>query len=190
MSKKGKPGVMIYFETARAVKRCSYEEKGRLFEAILEYAEFGVVPDLPPPLDMAWAFIVDKLDRDNERYAEVQEKNQLKGWTSDFKRNYAPEHGLNPEDKVELAKYIEQKRKDSCGQTQLTVADNGQPIQPSTSATATATATASASASETAATPAKDKKIHCPARPEKKTADMRYNDLRREAIDKLSSYGG
>lgn len=59
MAKKGKPGVMIYFETARAIKRCSYEEKGRLFDAILEYAEFGVVPELPPPLDMAWAFIVD-----------------------------------------------------------------------------------------------------------------------------------
>lgn len=184
MSKKGKPGVMIYFETARAVKRCSYEEKGRLFEAILEYAEFGVVPDLPPPLDMAWAFIVDKLDRDNERYAEVQEKNQLKGWTSDFKRNYAPEHGLNPEDKVELTKYIEQKRQDGCGQPRLIVADNGQPTQPSTSATGTATLS-------TPTTPTTDKtKIHCPAKPEKKAADMRYNDLRREAIEKLNTYGG
>ena len=187
MGKAGKPGVMIYFETARAVKRCSFEEKGRLFDAILEYAEFGVVPDLPPPLDMAWAFIVDKLDRDNERYAEIQEKNRVKGLISDFKRNYAPAHGLDPDDKEALEQFIALRSQVNNGQPRLTAVDSGQPIQPTTTATATTTATTTAAPTSATST---DIKIYCPAKTEKKTADMLFSDLRREAINKLDNYGG
>lgn len=189
MGNKGKPGVMIYFETARAAKRCSFEEKGRLFDAILEYAEFGVVPDLPPPLDMAWAFIVDKLDRDNERYTEIQEKNRVKGLISDFKRNYAPAHGFDPDDKEALEQFIALRSQVNNGQPRLTAVDSGQPIQPTTTATTTATTTGTTTAAPTSAT-STDIKIYCPAKTEKKTADMLFSDLRREAINKLDNYGG
>lgn len=192
MGKAGKPGVMIYFETARAVKRCSFEEKGRLFDAILEYAEFGVVPDLPQPLDMAWAFIVDKLDRDNERYAEIQGKNRVKGLISDFKRNYAPAHGLDPDDKEALTRFIALRSQVNDGPPQLTAVDSGQPIQPTTSPTtsptATTTPTGTAAAAATPSTAAKN--ISCLEKTEKKTVDMLYNDRRREAIEKLNTYGG
>ncbi len=186
MAKKGKPGVMIYFETARAIKRCSYEEKGRLFDAILEYAEFGVVPELPPPLDKAWAFIVDKIDRDSERYSDIQEKNRLKGITSDFKRNYAPEHGLDPEDKAALAEYIRQRTQADNGHPLLTVADNGQPIQPTASVI-----TAPSTSTSTGGCLMDDGEMAYGAvQAERENGDMVFEDRRREAIGKLETYGG
>lgn len=193
MAKKGKPGVIIYFETGRALKGRSYEEKGRLFDAILEYSEFGAVPELPPPLDMAWEFIVDKIDRDSERYSDIQEKNRLKGIISDFKRNYAPEHGLDPEDKAALAEYVKQRTPADSGQPLLTVADNGQPIRPSTaspSSSAISTSSPSPTTSSTAlssTTAAEDKgeKAYGAVQTEEKNGDMMFEDRRNEAIEKL-----
>ena len=69
---KEKPGVMIYFETARAVKGLDYETKGRLFEAIMEYAEFGAVPELDGVLAVVWPFVADKVDRDSSKYEEIR----------------------------------------------------------------------------------------------------------------------
>lgn len=75
----GKPGVMIYFETGRAIKNLDYETKGRLFEAILEYAECGVVPEFDGNLAVAWPFISDKIDRDSSRYEEIKQKRAAAG---------------------------------------------------------------------------------------------------------------
>lgn len=187
MAKTGKPGVMIYFETARAIKRCSYEEKGRLFDAILEYAEFGVVPELPPPLDMAWAFISERIDSDSARYADIQEKNRMKGIISDFKRNYAPVHGIDPENKAALAEYIKQRTQADNGQPLLTVADSGRPIQPTT--TQLQHNTSPYPTTEECLMDNR-KMVYGPAQNEKKTDDMTFNDKRRKAIVKLETYGG
>ena len=70
---KEKPGVMIYFETAKAIKQLDYETKGRLFEAILEYAEFGVVPEFNNVLSVVWPFVSDKIDRDSEKYEKIRQ---------------------------------------------------------------------------------------------------------------------
>lgn len=71
---KGKPGVMIYFETAKAIKGLDYETKGRLFEAIMDYAEDGVVPELDGVLAAVWPFVADKIERDNEKYERIREQ--------------------------------------------------------------------------------------------------------------------
>ena len=71
-----KPGVMIYFETGKAIKRLNYEKKGRLFEAIMEYAEHGIVPEFTESddvLDAVWPFVADKIDRDSARYEEIRQ---------------------------------------------------------------------------------------------------------------------
>jgi hypothetical protein len=65
---KKQPGVMLYFDRCSALKRVSYEDKGRLLEAILEYGEHGVVPDFDGVLGLAWDFIRPGLDKDRERY--------------------------------------------------------------------------------------------------------------------------
>ena len=78
-----RPGVMLYFDVVPCLERLSMEEKGRLFEAILYYGQFGVVPELEGMVGMAWDFIRPRLDRDAERYEEKREKlkaNAKKRW--------------------------------------------------------------------------------------------------------------
>lgn len=64
----GRPGVMIYFDMRPALECLTTEEKGRLFEAILEYAENGIVPSFDGALAMMWCFVKPKLDKDDETY--------------------------------------------------------------------------------------------------------------------------
>lgn len=73
MAKK-QPGTMLYFDIRPCLKRLSTQEKGILFEAILDYGEFGAVPELEGQLGVAWDFIQPRLDRDRERYEEVSKK--------------------------------------------------------------------------------------------------------------------
>ena len=143
-----RPGVLVYFETGKAIKGLDYETKGRLFEAILEYAEMGITPNVDGVLSAIWPFIADKIDRDSVRYADIREKNRIKGLVSNFKRNYAPAHGIDSEDKEALAKYLAEQTPATVnnGQQQSTTVDLCQPIQPTTATAAAETATAAAAA--------------------------------------------
>ncbi len=64
------PGVMLYFDIRPSLRRLTNEEKGQLFEAILDYGQYGVAPELEGGLGIAWDFIQPRLDRDRERYEE------------------------------------------------------------------------------------------------------------------------
>ena len=64
------PGVMLYFDIRPSLRRLTNEEKGQLFEAILDYGQYGAVPELEGGLGIAWDFIQPRLDRDRERYEE------------------------------------------------------------------------------------------------------------------------
>lgn len=81
-----KPGVMFYFDVRPCIKRLTPEEKGRLFEAILDYAEFGVVPDVDGALGVAWDFIQPKIDRDGERYDKQIEQKQYAAFAREIKK--------------------------------------------------------------------------------------------------------
>ncbi len=81
-----KPGVMFYFDVRPCIKRLDTNEKGRLFEAILDYAEFGTVPDLDGALGVAWDFIQPKLDRDAGRYDRQVEQKQYAVFAREVKK--------------------------------------------------------------------------------------------------------
>lgn len=68
MISMGKPGVMFYFNLRPCIKRLSVEEKGQLFEAILDYGELGVVPDVDGALGVAWDFVQQHIDFDSAQY--------------------------------------------------------------------------------------------------------------------------
>ena len=70
----GKPGVMFYFEVRPCLNRLSREEKGDLFEAILDYGQYGLLPELDGMAGVAWDFLQPKLDRDHDRYGVVTKK--------------------------------------------------------------------------------------------------------------------
>jgi len=115
-----KPGVMIYFETAKAVKGLDYETKGSLFDAIMEYAEDGVCPEFDGVLSAVWPFIAHNIDRDSARYEELVEQKRRAGKASAAKRQALVDDR----------------------QQALTGVDGCQQIQPTTSSTPTPTTTA------------------------------------------------
>lgn len=59
---------MLYFEVRPALRRLSDEEKGRLFEAILDYGENSILPIFDGCLGVAWDFIQPRIDADSQRY--------------------------------------------------------------------------------------------------------------------------
>lgn len=69
-----RPGVMLYFSLRLALKRLSYEEKGILFDAILDYGETGALPELDGVLGVCWDFIQPVIDKDAEAYRRKCER--------------------------------------------------------------------------------------------------------------------
>lgn len=63
-----RPGIMLYFDILEPLKELPDADKGRLFVAILEYGQLGIVPEFEGMLKMAWGFIKPKLDRDVVAY--------------------------------------------------------------------------------------------------------------------------
>ncbi len=75
--KKARPGVMLYYDCIRpALKRLDDSQCGVLLRAIIDYAEYGVIPELAPMTGMAFDMLIPKLDRDAEKYEESREQRQ------------------------------------------------------------------------------------------------------------------
>ena len=84
--KKEKPGVMLYFDLLPALRRLSLQEKGALFQAIMEFGQNAVVPDFDGALGIAWDFIMPRLIADDEAYREkcqTAADNANKRWRKD-----------------------------------------------------------------------------------------------------------
>lgn len=107
---KEKPGFYIWFNTVDSMAELNFEEKGMIYTAAEDYSRYGVIPSFENRfLRSVWSRLQHDLDADDARYRENQKKNQIKGWISDFKRNYAPAHGIDPNDKTALKEYIQQR---------------------------------------------------------------------------------
>lgn len=87
-----RPGVMLYFDIAPAIKRLSAEESGLLLRAILDYAEQGVAPDFESDmLELVWDLLQPRLDRDAARYEEKALKARYSTYCREMKKR-----GLQP----------------------------------------------------------------------------------------------
>ena len=88
-----KPGVVLYFDVLPALRFLDYEQKGKLFEAILEYGESEKIPDFSddPLLGMAWCFVGPRIDRDGESYGEKKEQRKYAAYCREAKKN-----GISP----------------------------------------------------------------------------------------------
>ncbi len=136
---KERPGVMLYFDAVRpAISRLDETQCGALLRAVVDYAQYGVVPELDPMTGLAFDILVPKIDRDAERYEESREQRQYAAYTREKKRS-----GEQPLSIAEwrLARLSTDKR------------ENNGPLQPvngplpSTSTTTSTSTTASASPS-------------------------------------------
>lgn len=82
-----RPGVMLYFDVRPCLKRLSREEKGLLFEGILDYAELGILPEFDGMLGVAWDFIQPRLDRDGEAYEKSVAQKRYATYCRQCKKN-------------------------------------------------------------------------------------------------------
>lgn len=79
---------MLYFDVAEPLKGLGYEEKGRLLEAMLDYGQFGVVPEfVEGHLTIAWGFIRPKLDADAKSYWKKVVRNSYSSYCAKAKKN-------------------------------------------------------------------------------------------------------
>ena len=86
-----RPGIMLYFDIRQPLKVLPDADKGRLFDAILEYGEHGTIPEFDGMLAMAWGFIQPKLDRDSAEYERTVTKRQYATFCRGLKRKNLPE---------------------------------------------------------------------------------------------------
>ena len=87
-NQKERPGVMLYFDAVRPViNRLDEAQCGVLLRAVVDYAQYGVVPELEPMTGMAFDMLVPKIDRDAERYEEGREQRQYAAYVREKKRS-------------------------------------------------------------------------------------------------------
>ena len=88
---KEKPGVMLYFDRLPYLNRMDDTQRGKLFLWIMEYAQYGVVPEVEDPmLGMAWDVVKPAIDLDTERYeakCERNAKSARKRWEKEIDAN-------------------------------------------------------------------------------------------------------
>ena len=88
---KERPGVMLYFDAVRpAISRLDETQCGVLLRAVVDYAQYGVVPELDAMTGLAFDMLVPKIDRDAERYEESREQRQYAVYTREKKRSGEP----------------------------------------------------------------------------------------------------
>lgn len=168
-----RPGVMLYFDIEPALKMLDLSQRGTLFSAVMDYAHYGILPDFADPLvGMAWTFVKSSIDRDGERYTKTIEKRKISGITSDFKRNYAPKHGIDPDDEEALDMYIRQRLSTHAEKTQAKTAGTTTPDQ---------TAKITTSPNQTATAAGKG----FGENPSNSAEDHNFEQLRKNQMDKL-----
>ena len=70
---KQQPGVMLYFDVRESIAQLSYEEKGMLLDAILDYGQHGREPEFAGGgLCFIWPFVRRDIHRDSERYEAMR----------------------------------------------------------------------------------------------------------------------
>lgn len=187
-----KPGVMLYFDLRPCLKRLTQEQKGQLFEAILEYGEFGAVPNFDDDIGLAvaWDLIRPMIDRDNERYEQAIIQRKHAAYSRECKRNGETPLGL------EEWKKIQGYGEKSCdGKHQPITGDNDRhrPMtddngsyptttttpSPSTSTTATPSTTTATTTTATTTPPLS----HAPKNP---ASQMDFEKMRRQKINMLA----
>ena len=69
-----KKSFVLYHDIRTPLELLTDEQRGKLFIALLNYSEYGELPDFDGALLMAFAFIRTSLDRDAESWAEKRAK--------------------------------------------------------------------------------------------------------------------
>ena len=148
---KERPGVMLYFDALRPAITCLDEAQcGALLRSVLDYAQYGVLPELDPMTGLAFDMLAPKIDRDAERYEESREQRLYAVYVREMKKN--GEQALSIED-WRLSREASAVN-ENIGPLSPVIENIGPYPSTSTSPAATTTPSPSASAPTTAPAPA------------------------------------
>ena len=70
---------LLFTDLSVPFKSLSDEDAGKLIKAIFEYQNGGLMQKLPPQVNMAFLFIKQQLDRSDEHYEAICERNRING---------------------------------------------------------------------------------------------------------------
>ncbi len=74
-----KNSFVLYTKLNHVLQEMSNEEKGILFQAIMDYQITGEVPDLPREIKLIFLMVKPDMDDNEQKYAEVVEKRREAG---------------------------------------------------------------------------------------------------------------
>lgn len=87
-----RPGIMVYFDIMGPLGKLQDADKGRLFWAMLEYGNKGIVPVFDSlPLELAWEFVKPKIDEDYKAYVRSVQRRQFATACRERKRKGEPD---------------------------------------------------------------------------------------------------
>ena len=70
---------VFFIEWAEALRECPDGVRLEVYDAIIEYAASGIVPELKQQAKLAFGFIKGQIDRNNEKYVKLSERRRLAG---------------------------------------------------------------------------------------------------------------
>ena len=154
---KGKPGVMVYWETFEALDRLKPEKLKTMLKAMRNFAQYGEVPDFSDDdmLEFAWPLIEQKLVADSERYSDIVNKKRRAIYGRWWKR-YAKENGLDENDEEAKEAWIDMRMQEdtpvytsNTNNTDVSPVIQNIPTTTTSSSTTTTSSTTTARATET-----------------------------------------
>lgn len=91
-----KDSFVLYHDIREPLELLTMEERGEIFSAILDYSEYGTVPDFGnnAGLKMAFAFIKTALDRDSAKW-EKKIKARSEAGKKGMESRYGKRNGDN-----------------------------------------------------------------------------------------------
>ena len=105
-----KPGVMIYFDIRGILNMLTLEERGSLFSTIMEYGETGrfCERDLCDKARIVWPFVQSYLDRDDDRYRDISQRNRYASYV-----RWQRERGEEALPRHDWELYVDTRREDA-----------------------------------------------------------------------------
>ena len=76
MSVIDRKGFLVFHQDFILLAKLSFDEKGRLFDALYRYSAFGEEPKFSGMLEVFWPYFANKIDEGIARYAATCERNR------------------------------------------------------------------------------------------------------------------
>lgn len=86
-TKRKEHGFLLYTDYADLIRDLPDNQKGVLFQAIMDYARDGVVPELDSVTEVYFKFMTAQINRDKERYDEICKKRAEAGRKGGLAKN-------------------------------------------------------------------------------------------------------